>query len=235
MSQPIPPGTSPAKPSGSRPPQPAPSPVHATPAAEEPLTTQDILRLFQSMSTAITGVSKNIDNLGRNVHDLGQDLRNSVTSVARSAGDTLNAVNRQTNHLAAVDPNAAPRAPAVRPKDPPKLPTTTFGSSHADWIHRVPHMLRAWNPMAHLILTDWSLSFDEDDTFILPPEHFEINQIVYDMISAAVTGRARAHLSSAMQKWLRANARYTVAPPLLADRAALLRSSRLALHHRRGP
>ena len=168
------------------------------------------------MSTAIEGVSSNLDNPGRNVHHLGLDLRHSVTGITRAAGDTLNAVNNQTNNLAVADPNAAARPP-VRPKDPPKLPTTTFGTNHADWIHRVPHMIRAWNPTAHSILTDWSLSFDQDDAFILPPEHYELNQIVYDMISAAVTGRARAHLSSAMQKWLRAEARNTVAPDLLAQ------------------
>ena len=71
---------------------------------DQPLSTQDVLRLIAGVSAQIGNVNHNLNVLGAQFHAFGTELRQTVGGSIDAANRTRAAVDQQGQNLAAANP-----------------------------------------------------------------------------------------------------------------------------------
>ena len=169
--------------------------------------TEQVGNFVTATSDAITATNKKIDDLTEVVETLADQLKDeaarqttSSTRVDRQLRATTDAVYKVAARAGKTGTLKA-SVSLLRPTDPPDLSITRMGSNHYDWLQQSLAAIRFWNPEAAQLLEDKSLSLRGDGSFYMDPALAATNAAVFAMISKAVAGKARAHLTDTFQKY----------------------------------
>lgn len=157
------------------------------------------------MARTVSRLASQVESLTDSVGTIADQISDDSEQTKSTARDTLRAVSKTTaavkDAVTAMDSSHGGDT-RTHSRDPPKLPTTSLGPGHQDYLWQVPALLTTWSPQAAYILTNWYHSFDSDNAFHLDPDLYDLNHTVYSLIAASVRGRARKQLTITVDRFL---------------------------------
>ena len=152
--------------------------------------------LVQSVDSLKDAVAQKAEQHTRLLELLERNSQRSERTVVRALSGRNSAAATSSNVVA-----TEVKAASLRPTKPPTLKTTDMQSGHHDWLSQTEAAIRFWNPHAADMLTNRDLSFKRGtDEFYVTPADQHLNTALFSMLSSAVSGKARHHLTSYMKQ-----------------------------------
>ena len=151
--------------------------------------------LVQSVDSLKNAVAQQAEQQTRLLELLERNSQRSERTVVRAL--SRNPAAATSSNVVATEVKPA----SLRPTKPPTLKTTDMQSGHHDWLSQTEAAIRFWNPHAAGMLTNRNLSFKRgSDEFYVTPADQHLNTALFSMLSSAVSGKARHHLTSYMKQ-----------------------------------
>lgn len=172
--------------------------------------TDQVAKFVSAQLESNARLESRISDLSAEVPTIATEMKNNSDAQERANTDfkkkTKNAIEAMANNVPGDNSGAtAVRAELLRPGKPLTLGVTKMAVGHNDWLARTLASIKFWNPPAAKILLGKLISFDMDDDsesyghFWMHPNDFNTNQALFNMLQAAVPGKARSHLLTAIR------------------------------------